>query len=154
MSTAAIFRKLQFKDQDSILISKAPLEFREHLEEMREVTKVVTRPSGKRRYQFALYFVKTCAELAATAPSAVARLDEDGLLWFAYPKKSSKRYESDIGRDDSWQPLGDLGFEGVRMIAIDQDWSALRLRHVDHIKSMKRDPRRAISAQGKRRVRR
>jgi hypothetical protein len=60
---------------------------------------------------------------------------------------------ADIGRDDSWQPLGDLGFEGVRQVAIDEDWSALRFRHVDYIKTFKRDPKRAMSAKGKRRTR-
>ncbi len=54
----------------------------------------------------------------------------------------------------SWQHLGDLGYEGVRMIAIDEDWSALCLRHVDYIKSMVRDSKRAMSAEGKRRLRR
>ena len=36
------------------------------------------------------------------------------------------------------------------MIGIDEDWSALRLRHVDYIKSMKRDSKRALSVTGKR----
>ena len=151
---SSIFEKLQFKDQQTILVSKAPAEFEPHLDEIRGVARIVTRATGAKRHPFALYFVRTCAELAATAPSAVARLEDDGLLWFAYPKKSSKRYRSDIGRDNSWQPLGDLGYEGVRMIAIDEDWSALRLRHVDSIKSMKRDPKRAISVKGKKRTRR
>lgn len=152
--TSVVFKKLQYKGQKSILVSRAPAEFEPHLEGMRGITSVVRRPRGDKRYSFALYFVRTCAELAATAAGAVARLEEDGLLWFAYPKKSSKRYDSDIGRDDSWQPLGDLGFEGVRMIAIDEDWTALRLRHADRIKSMTRDPKRAMSVKGKKRVRR
>ncbi len=150
----AVFKKLQFKNQPAVLVSKAPAEFEPHLDEMRGLTAVATRSSGAKRYPFALYFVRNCVELAVTAAPAVERLEDDGLLWFAYPKKSSKRYDSDIGRDDSWQPLGDLGYEGVRMIAIDEDWSALRLRHVDHIKSMKRDPKRAMTTKGKQRTRR
>ncbi|MFQ5527378.1 MAG: hypothetical protein ACE5GX_14080 [Thermoanaerobaculia bacterium] len=149
----AVFRKLQFKDQSSILVSKAPSEFKGALDEMKGLTRIVTR-SGKSRHPFVLCFVRNCAELAKAAPSAVASVEDDGLLWFAYPKKSSKRYESDIGRDDSWQPLGDLGYEGVRMIAIDEDWSALRLRRVEFIKTMKRDPKRAMTAKGKKRTRR
>ncbi|MDH3746174.1 MAG: hypothetical protein OES47_13830 [Acidobacteriota bacterium] len=144
-----VFRKLQFKDQDPILVARAPAEFQEHLEEIKGITTIAARPTGARRYPFVLYFVRNCSDIAKLASVAVALLENDGLLWFAYPKKSSKRYDSDIGRDDSWQPLGDLGFEGVRMIAIDTDWSALRLRHVDHIRSMKRDPKRAMSAKGK-----
>lgn len=148
----AIFKKLQFKDQDSILVSKAPAEFQDHLNDMKGVTRVVTRAGDQKRYPFAIFFVQTCADITRVASSAVASAEEDGLLWFAYPKKSSKRYDSDIGRDDSWQLFGDLGYEGVRMVAIDADWTALRLRHVDHIKTLRRDPKRAMSAKGKRRA--
>ena len=34
-------------------------------------------------------------------------------------------------------------------MAIDADWSALRFRHVQFIKSMTRDPKMTISATGK-----
>jgi hypothetical protein len=44
--------------------------------------------------------------------------------------------------------LGDAGFEPVRQVAIDEDWSALRFRRVEYIKSMTRDPRRKISGKG------
>ena len=37
--------------------------------------------------------------------------------------------------------LGEAGFEGVRQVAIDEDGSAIRFRHVDYIKSMTRDQR-------------
>ncbi len=149
-----VFRKLQYKDQTPILVTGAPSQFQSHLDEIGRLARVATRGAGTKKYSFVLSFVRTCAELAKAAPAAVARLEDDGLLWFAYPKKSSRLYDSDIGRDDSWQPFGDLGFEGVRMIAIDEDWSALRLRRVEHIKSMKRAPERAISAEGRRRARR
>jgi hypothetical protein len=36
--------------------------------------------------------------------------------------------------------------------AIDEDWSALRFRRVEHIKTLKRDPSRAATEQGKARV--
>jgi len=150
----SVFKKLQYKDQDRIYIQGAPAEFEPALDEMRELTEVSTISSGKRPVGFAMFFVKNCAEIAKTAPKAVARVEDDGLLWFAYPKKSSKRYSSDIGRDDSWLVLGDLGFEAVRQIAIDDDWSALRFRRVEHIKTLKRDPKRAMTEKGKKRTRR
>jgi hypothetical protein len=49
-------------------------------------------------------------------------------LWFAYPKKTSKKYDVNIHRDKGWEALEQLGFKGVRQVAIDQDWSALRFR--------------------------
>ncbi len=41
--------------------------------------------------------------------------------------------------------MGAVGFEGVRQVAIDEDWSALRFRRVEYIKRMTRDPKRAMT---------
>ena len=80
-------------------------------------------------------------------------LAKDALVWVAYPKKSSTRYRSEINRDHGWQPLGDLGFEGVRQIAVDEDWSAVRFRKADQIKKLTRERKRAMSREGKKRAR-
>ena len=77
---------------------------------------------------------------------------EDPVLWIAYPKKSSKKYKSDLSRDHGWEAVGEAGFEGVRQIAIDSDWSALRFRKVAFIKTMKRNSKWAMTAQGKERT--
>lgn len=149
----SLLEKLQFKDHSPILVLDAPEEFRSELDAIRSVARVSTRAVPSRTYRCVICFVRSRAELAATAARAVPRLADDGLLWFAYPKKSSKRYASDIGRGDGWKPLGELGFEGVRMISIDGNWSALRLRRAEHIRSMKRDAMRAMSEEGRRRLR-
>jgi len=60
------------------------------------------------------------------------------VVWFAYPKGSSKKYTSQINRDNGWAVLGKAGFEPVRMVAIDEDWSAVRFRRVEFIKTMTR----------------
>ena len=38
-----------------------------------------------------------------------------------------------------------VGFEGVRRVAIDDDWSAIRFRRVEFIKKITRDPKRAMT---------
>jgi hypothetical protein len=63
---------------------------------------------------------------------------DNTLLWICYPKKSSKKYKSPITRDVGWDPVIDLGWEGVRQIAIDDDWSALRFRPREAIKNYTR----------------
>jgi hypothetical protein len=148
----SLFSKLQFKQSDQILLVNAPDEFLPHLAELGDQVRVDQAPMDAETYDFALVFVKSCAEIAQQAAPVAARLNEDAGLWFAYPKKSSKRYKTDLGRDDGWQPLGDLGFEGVRQIAIDEDWSALRFRQAGKIKTMTRESSRAISTAGKERV--
>jgi hypothetical protein len=67
----------------------------------------------------------------------------------AYPKGTSKNYKCDFNRDTGWAALGASGFEPVRMIAIDEDWSAIRFRRVEFIKTMTRDPNSRLSEKGK-----
>jgi hypothetical protein len=46
--------------------------------------------------------------------------------------------------------LGKFGYEGVRAVAIDQDWTALRFRNAENIKKMTRSF--AMSETGKKKV--
>jgi hypothetical protein len=71
------------------------------------------------------------------------------VVWFAYPKGTSKRYACEINRDTGWAALGQAGFEPVRMVAIDEDWSAVRFRRAEFIKTMTRDRKWAMSKEGK-----
>ena len=64
----------------------------------------------------------------------------------------SKKYASDVGRDDSFKAFGKVSFEPVRQVALDDDWSAMRLRAVAKIKSMTRSNALCVSAAGKRKV--
>ena len=70
-------------------------------------------------------------------------------MWLAYPKGSSKRYTCVFTRDTGWASMGEAGFEPVRMIAIDEDWSALRFRRAEFIKTMTRAAEHRLSAQAK-----
>ena len=147
-----VFKKLQFKNHDRILVLNAPAEFKAILNEMAAITSIYDEQITKKKFAFVLIFVKTCAEIRQYSTLTETHLDEDAILWFAYPKKSSKKYQADISRDEGWQPLGQLGFEGVRQIAIDEDWSALRFRRPTFIKTMSRDKKRAMGQEGKERI--
>ena len=67
--------------------------------------------------------ITTAAELLSDR-----NLGDETLLWFCYPKQASKRYRASISRDRGWDPLIDLGWEGVRQVSVNEDWSALRFR--------------------------
>ena len=45
-----------------------------------------------------------------------------------------------IDRDHGWKILNDSGFQGVRMVVIGDDWSALRFRNAKFIKPSKKLP--------------
>jgi hypothetical protein len=139
-----IFSKLNYKNQQEIHVINAPESFAPHLEEMKALCRI-NKDLEKGLVSFLLIFVTRTDEINDYAMRLHDFQIEDPVVWFAYPKKSSRKFRSDISRDSGWSPLGDLGFEPVRQIAIDEDWSALRFRKADFIKTMKREPARRIS---------
>lgn len=75
-----------------------------------------------------LGFAENREQLERLIRLILPRLNPDALLWLAYPKKTSKRFRSDITRDQGWGPLAAYDYEPVSQIALDEDWSALRFK--------------------------
>lgn len=145
---SALWKKLNLKDPPEIVVLDAPPSFEPALESLTEV-EVVRDLSAVARLTFLLAFVTRQEEIARLAAELGSKAEGDAAVWLAYPKKSSKRYRCDFSRDTGWEPLGEVGFEGVRQVAIDEDFSALRFRRVEYIGKMKRDPERALTPDGK-----
>jgi hypothetical protein len=70
-------------------------------------------------------------------PQAIQAVKTGGLLWFAYPKKSSK-IKTDIHRDSGWEALKEAGWDGIKLIALDDTWSVMRFRPIEDIKRQKK----------------
>jgi hypothetical protein len=147
-----IFTKLNLKDHDPVVVLNAPAEFEPEIDALGDRT-VVRDAENVSAVAFALAFARDRVALDRAATELIAKAEGDAALWIAYPKKSSKRYRADIDRDHGWDVLGAAGFEPVRQVAIDEDWSALRFRRVDHVKKLTRSKSMALSEEGKRRGR-
>ena len=145
---SAVFSKLNLKDQRQIVIINAPPSFEGELAGLRGV-KIVRDARTAKEISFALAFVTKQQEVDALAPVIGKKSEGDAIVWFAYPKKTSRNYKSELDREHGWKVLGDLGFEAVRMVAIDEDWSAVRFRRVEYIKVLTRDKSWAMSKAGK-----
>jgi hypothetical protein len=133
-----VFKKLNYKSQKRIICINAPESFKNELEEMRKITAVETSASKLQQIEFAIVFATKQGELNKYADVLSKKMLADGVLWFCYPKSTSKKYTCEFNRDTGWQYLGELGYEPVRQVAIDEDWSALRFRNPDFIKTMTR----------------
>jgi hypothetical protein len=79
--------------------------------------------------EVALLFAPSRAELATALPALLAELRSDAILWMAYPKLTS-RLAGDLNRDVVRDAAPAFGLDTVSQIAIDADWSALRLKRV------------------------
>ena len=148
---ASTFGKLNLKDQKQILVLNAPESFEAELKSLRGVTVQEDLKSAE-QIDFSLAFVTKQKEVDTLGKGIAKKAQGDAVVWFAYPKGSSKKYKSEINRDSGWKILGDCGFEPVRMVAIDQDWSAVRFRRVDFIKTLTRAKEHRMSAKGQARA--
>ncbi len=128
--------KLNYKGYKRIAVINAEKIFSRAIS--KELKGVITDNEIDQRcpYEFIMIFVRTVSEVSYFAPMALHNLTADGILWFCYPKKSSKLYSSGLERDRGWNALNELGFHGIRMVAIDEDWSAMRFRNIKYIKSI------------------
>ncbi|MGA3070562.1 MAG: hypothetical protein ABSD43_10145 [Terracidiphilus sp.] len=131
---ATLFEKLNLKGQLEILVLHAPASFEQELARLPGVAVHRTLESTP-EIRFSLAFVTRQAEVDAIVPQVAARAKGDAIVWFAYPKSTSKRYKCDFNRDTGWDTLKASGFDTVRAIAIDEDWTGLRFRRVEFIKA-------------------
>jgi hypothetical protein len=129
-------------------VLNAPESFEPELAALRNVT-VLRSLQDLDGIQFSLAFVTKQQEVDSLGKAIAKKAKGDAVVWFAYPKGTSKKYKSEINRDSGWQVLGKAGFEPVRMVAIDEDWSASRFRRAEFIKTMTRAKEHRMSAQGK-----
>jgi hypothetical protein len=129
---SGLWAKLNLKDQREIVVLNAPDSFASELKALGRA-RVSQRISGVKELTFVLAFVVTKAELDKVAAMAVSKASGDALLWFAYPKGTSTKYKCDFNRDSGWDILRKSGFDTVRQVAIDEDWSALRFRRIEFI---------------------
>jgi len=133
---SSFFDKLNLKDQAEIVVIGAPASLNAVLDELEGVA-VVCDLKRVKEIHFALLFVTRQVEVDKLAKEVAKKAVGDAVVWFAYPKGTSKNYTCDFNRDTGWDAVRAAGFDSVRMVAIDQDWSALRFRRNEFIRRAK-----------------
>ena len=131
---ATLSEKLLLKDHSEILVLNAPESIEPELARL-PVASIHRSLKGLRDVRFSLAFVTRQDEVDALVPQLAARAKGDATLWFAYPKGTSKKFKCDFNRDTGWSALKAAGFETVRSIAIDENWTGLRFRRKEYIKA-------------------
>lgn len=131
---ATVFEKLNLKDQQEIVVLNAPESFAPELAGLPVLT-IHRNLESLPEVSFFVGFVTRQSEVDAISAQVAQRAKGDAILWFAYPKGTSKKFKCDFNRDTGWAVLKDAGFDTVRAIAIDEDWTALRFRRAEFIKA-------------------
>jgi hypothetical protein len=130
-----LFKKLNLGTHTDVVVLNSPPSFEPELAALNGVS---IKRSVSGQCAFALAFVITQAELDAASRKLTAACRGDAIVWMVYPKGTSKKYHCEFNRDSGWSALAAAGFDTVRMVAIDADWSALRFRRGQFIKTKAR----------------
>ncbi len=77
-------------------------------------------------YAFGHWFVRWRAQLDAGAKDWALELVPSGMLWVSWPKKAAK-VAGDINEDDVRAAFLPLGLVDVKVCAVDETWSGLKL---------------------------
>jgi len=78
--------------------------------------------------EFVQVFVSDHAALEHALKQAFHLVRFDGVLWICYPK-GAVRTPHHLSRDSLWKAVSEgYGWEGVTLISIDRQWTAMRFR--------------------------
>jgi hypothetical protein len=126
MTAQTLLEKLQLQDEKNLLIQGLPSSIEKQFIKL-TFSKNVTPLLKARKIDFALVFAVSQRQLVDILKDVIPALQQDAKFWIAYPKLTSK-IASDLSRDKNWDFVSDYGFEAVRMIALDNVWSAGRFK--------------------------
>jgi Protein of unknown function (DUF3052) len=127
MGEKTVAQKLGLKAGKKLLITQQPEEVAALIGALPVGAELVT--AGTRPSALILMFARDKAALVKGLPACKRQLEPGGALWVAYIKGTSGQ-KTDINRDSIREFVGTLGLDTVSQIALDDDWSALRLKVV------------------------
>lgn len=129
MSSQSLLEKLQLKEEKNMLLQGMPLSVEKQFIKF-SFSKNVTPLLKSKKIDFALVFAFSQKQLKEILKEVMPALHPEAKFWIAYPKASSK-IASDLSRDASWDFISAYGYETVRLIAVDNLWSAARFKKPD-----------------------
>ncbi len=122
-SSTPLAQKLGVKEGSRIALINAPKDFQSELGELPDNIEFVKRPT--KSIDIILFFVLSKLALTRDFAKLAENLATNGMIWVAWPKKSSG-----VATDLSFecvQRIGlDAGLVDVKICAIDETWSGLK----------------------------
>jgi hypothetical protein len=130
----SLAQKLRIREGSRVALLNAPDGYARALDPLPGGAEVTTIAAAENvAYDVTLLFARDHAELEHFAPAAIAATRDGGVLWVAWPKGGAKS-KGAITRDTLWPVMAALGWGPVSNVALDDTWSALRLRPEAEIK--------------------
>jgi hypothetical protein len=123
-SGKSLIDKLGWKEGSKALVIAPPAHYDDLVGGAAIAPKKTAPASGS--FDFIHLFVKDMASLARDLPKLEPRLAEGGMIWISWPKKTSAMFK-DLTEDGIRKVCLPLGLVDVKVCAVDNDWSGLKL---------------------------
>jgi hypothetical protein len=124
MSDKTIAQKLMLKPGRTLALHNAPAGMVEKLAPLPEFAKLI---DSAETADVVMFFAHNFQELLDSFNREVNSIKTDAVFWTAYPKKTGK-LKLDIDRDTLHIYASTLGWLGVALVSLDDDWSAMRFK--------------------------
>jgi hypothetical protein len=124
MPGKTLAQKLFIRENYTVLLLNAPNGYANSLGPLPAGAKVVTKSA--KPVDLIQIFATKKADMIDRLGKAKPRLKENGLLWATYPKAG--QMDTDLKREVIWECGEAVGMHTVAAIAVDDVWSALRLK--------------------------
>lgn len=147
-----LLKKLNLTNQQRILLVNIPDELSALTDAFSARATVAQQPNELEQADYVMAFIQRLEQVEQIADWVTTHTKGDVQVWLVYPKQSSKKYRCEFNRDTGWASVGAAGFEPVRQVAINDDWSALRFRRAAYMKKITRNPEGILSVEGRKRV--
>ena len=97
-----LFKKLNFKNHKAILVLNAPASFVSEKEAMANETVFYDNENEIITIDFVMVFVTQLQEIETAITTLFPKINGDAIVWFCYPKGTSKKYKCEFNRDNGW----------------------------------------------------
>ena len=123
-SGTPLTKKLVIKSHATVVTVNAPRNYRRLLDPL--PASVVFSENVDRATDIVHVFCTKGADLSAALADYCTRLDTRAVVWVSWPKKTS-RVVTDVTEDVIREIALPLGFVDIKVCAIDEKWSAIKL---------------------------
>jgi hypothetical protein len=123
-SGTPLARKLGVTDETTVVAIGAPKNYGALLAPLPPGARIA--PRGPKSPRFVHLFTTARADLAKRLQQLRGTLAQDGVVWVSWPKKAAK-IGTDVTEDTIRSVALPLGFVDVKVCAVDDTWSGLKL---------------------------
>ncbi len=123
-SSTPLSKKIGLKENQIFLVINKPKNYETLFETL--PTKPTTKNNPKILKDIIHFFTKENKELTENLPFLKQQIKQNGIIWVSWPKKSAK-VSTDITEDKIRNFALQIGLVDVKVCAIDETWSALKL---------------------------